>query len=140
MKRLKPERGKEELNSTGGNHLCALYHDHGTSEQFHSELKSDLDIEQLPSGKFCVNKIVLLCGMLAFNLLRALGQEAIARSHLAPVKIKVSRRRLKTVLLNIVYCAVRVIRHGRSIKLHFGKTCPWFDVIEDIARSRLRPA
>jgi len=67
--------------------VCALYHDHGTSEQFHSELKSDLDIEQLPSGKLCVNRIVLLCGMLAFNLLRTLGQEVIARSHLAPVKI-----------------------------------------------------
>ena len=120
--------------------VIALYHDHGTSEQFHSELKSDLDIEQLPSGKLCVNRIVLLCGMLAFNLLRTLGQEVIARSHLAPVKIKVSRWRLKTVLRNIVYCAVRVIRHGGSIKLHFGKTCPWFDVIEDIARSRLRPA
>ena len=122
------------------NEVCALYHDHGTSEQFHSELKSDLDIEQLPSGKLCVNRIVLLCGMLAFNLLRTLGQEVIARADLAPVKIKVSRWRLKTVLQNIVYCAVRVIRHGRSIKLHFGKTCPWFDVIEDIARSRLRPA
>ena len=28
------------------------YADHGTSEQFHSELKTDLDIERLPSGKF----------------------------------------------------------------------------------------
>jgi len=135
-----------EVNTYWTNLPCAatevgaLYHDHGTSEQFHSELKSDLDIEQLPSGKLCVNKVVLLCGMLAFNLLRTLGQEVIARSHLAPVKIKVRRWRLKTVLQNIVYCAVRVIRHGRSIKLHFGKTCPWFDVIDDIARSRLRPA
>ena len=120
--------------------VCALYHDHGTSEQFHSELKSDLDIEQLPSGKLCVNRIVLLCGMLAFNLLRTIGQEVIVRADLAPVKIKVRRWRLKTVLQNIVYCAVRVIRHSRSIKLHFGKTCPWFDVIEDIAQSRLRPA
>ncbi|MCH2342865.1 MAG: IS1380 family transposase, partial [Pseudomonas sp.] len=48
--------------------VIGLYHDHGTSEQFHSELKSDLDIERLPSGKLCVNKIILLCGMLAFNL------------------------------------------------------------------------
>lgn len=32
--------------------LIALYADHGTSEQFHGELKSDLDIERLPSGKF----------------------------------------------------------------------------------------
>ncbi|MGJ8639999.1 MAG: hypothetical protein ACSHYA_11465 [Opitutaceae bacterium] len=82
---------------------------------------------------------MLLCGMLAFNLLRTLGQEVIARAHLAPVKIKVSLWRLKTVLQNIVYCAVRVIRHARTIKLHFGNTCPCFDVIEDIARSQLRP-
>ena len=80
-------------------------YDHGTSEQFHSELKSDLDIEQLPSGKLCVNRIVLLCGMLAFNLLRTIGQEVIVRADLAPVKIKVRRWRLKTVLQNIVYCA-----------------------------------
>ena len=104
-----------------------------------SELKSDLDIEQLPSGKLCVNRIVLLCGMLAFNLLRTLGQEVIVRVDLAPVKIKVRRWRLKTVLQNIVYCAVRVIRHSRSIKLHFDKTCPWFDVIEDIAQLPITP-
>lgn len=120
--------------------VTRLYHDHGTSEQFHSELKSDLNIEQLPSGKLCVNKIVLLCGMLAFNLLRTLGQEVLVRTHLAPVKIKKVRRwRLKTVLHNIVYCAVRVIRHARTIKLHFGKTCPWFNVIDDIARSKSCP-
>ena len=34
----------------------------------------DIDIEQLPSGKLCVNRIVLLCGMLAFNLLRTLKE------------------------------------------------------------------
>ena len=28
--------------------VVALYHDHGTSEQFHSELKSDLNVERLP--------------------------------------------------------------------------------------------
>ena len=116
--------------------IIALYHDHGTSEQFHSELKSDLNIERLPSGKFAVNKIVLLCGMLAFNLLRSIGQEVIKRAALAPVKIKVQRWRLKTVLQNIIYCAVRIIRHGRSIKLHFGKCCPWFDVIADMARAK----
>ena len=32
--------------------IIELYHAHGTSEQFHSELKSDMDVERLPSGKF----------------------------------------------------------------------------------------
>jgi hypothetical protein len=116
--------------------IIELYHDHGTSEQFHSELKSDLNIERLPSGKFAVNKIVLLCGMLAFNLLRCIGEEVIKRATLAPVTIKVKRWRLKTVLQNIVYCAVRIIRHAGGIKLHFGKCCAWFDVIADMARAK----
>ena len=75
--------------------------DHGTSEQFHSELKSDLGVEHLPSGKFCVNQIVMLCAMLAFNTLRVIGQQAVARAKIAPIRIKVSRWRLKTVLQNI---------------------------------------
>jgi hypothetical protein len=112
-----------------------LYHDHGTSEQYHSELKSDLDIERLPSGKFCVNAIVLLCGMLAFNALRTLGQEVISRADKAPVKIKVKRWRLKTVLQNVVYCAARVVKHAGQFKLSFGKRCPWFDILKDIAAS-----
>jgi len=132
-----------EVNTFWTNLPCAeatevieLYHDHGTSEQFHSELKSDLDVERLPSAKFAVNAIVLLCANLAFNLLRSVGQEVIARSGLAPVKTQVHRWRLKTVLQNIIYCAVRVIRHAREIQLHFGKYCTWFDVIEDIARAK----
>lgn len=110
-----------------------LYHAHGTSEQFHSELKSDLDVERLPSGKLCANKIILLCAMVAFNLLRTLGQEVLQRAALAPQKINVSRWRIKTVLQNIVYCAVRLVRHAGRTELHFGKRCPWFAVIRDIA-------
>jgi hypothetical protein len=133
-----------EVNTYWTNLTCTaeeiieLYHDHGTSEQFHSELKSDMGVEQLPSGKFCVNKIVMLCAMLAFNLLRTIGEEIIARGHLSPVKIKVGRWRLKTVLQNIIYSAVRVISHARKLWLHFGKNCLWFDLIEDLARSRIR--
>ena len=45
--------------------LIALYADHGTSEQFHSEFKSDLDIERLPSGTIATNALVLACAVLA---------------------------------------------------------------------------
>ena len=110
-----------------------LYHDHGTSEQFHSELKSDLDVERLPSGKLCANKVILLCSMIAFNLLRTLGQEVIKRKATAPQRITSKRWRLKTVLQNIIYCAVRLVRHGGATELHFGKRSPWFGIILDIA-------
>lgn len=33
----------------------ALYSDHATSEQFHSEFKTDLDLERLTSGKLNTN-------------------------------------------------------------------------------------
>ena len=36
-----------------------LYHAHGESEQYHSEIKTDMDVERLPSGKFESNKLVL---------------------------------------------------------------------------------
>jgi len=39
--------------------LIALYHNRGTSEQFHRELKRDMDIELLPSKKCVVNALLL---------------------------------------------------------------------------------
>lgn len=119
----------------GADEVIELYHAHGTSEQFHSELKTDMDVERLPSGKLCVNKIILLCAMAAYNVLRGLGQEVLRRAALAPVKIKVSRWRLKTVLQNLVYCAGKLVRHAGRLELQFGKICPWYAVIRDIAAS-----
>lgn len=75
--------------------------------------------------------------MVAFNLLRTLGQEVIERKTIAPQKINAKRWRLKTVLQNIIYCAVR---HAGGIELHFGKRCPWFDVIRDIASTYAEPS
>lgn len=115
--------------------VVGLYHDHGTSEQFHSELKSDLDVERLPSGKLCANRIILLCAMVAFNVLRSLGQEALRQTHLAPQKIKVQRWRMKSILQNLVYCACRIIRHAGQTVLDFGRHCPWFDVLGACARA-----
>jgi len=55
--------------------VIGLYEDHGTSEQFHSEIKSDLDVERLPSGKFATNAtgsgpvqaLILTLAGLAYN-------------------------------------------------------------------------
>ncbi len=32
--------------------IIRLYQDYGTSEQFHSEFKTDMNLERLPSGKY----------------------------------------------------------------------------------------
>ncbi len=54
-----------------------LYHAHGESEQYHSEIKTDRDVERLPSGKFESNKLVLELTMIAYNILRIIGQESL---------------------------------------------------------------
>jgi hypothetical protein len=39
--------------------VIRLYKDCGTSEQFHSELKSNMGLERLPSGHFSSNILIL---------------------------------------------------------------------------------
>jgi hypothetical protein len=99
--------------------------DHGTSEQFHSEIKTDLDLERLPAGKFATNDLVLHTGLFAYNLLRIMGQESL-REDDAPIRGNVKRRRIRTVIQNIVYMAARYVRHARNICLNFGSNSPWF--------------
>lgn len=107
-----------------------LYHDHGTSEQFHSELKTDMDLERLPSERFASNAVVLLFGMLAYNLLRLCGQESLREDNGNVEKMpehrkKVQRRRIRTVILDLIYMAGRVIHTGRKWFISFGQINPW---------------
>ena len=106
--------------------VIELYHEHGTSEQFHSELKTDLDLERLPSGKFQTNELVLLLGMVAYNVLRLIGQESLEGEDI-PIRKWVTRRRLRSVMQDMIYLACRVVRHARRLVLSFGRHCPWFD-------------
>jgi hypothetical protein len=99
--------------------IIALYADHGTHEQFHSEFKTDLDLERLPSGKFDTNYLVCELAALAMNILRLMGQDALHGPD-APVRHPAKRRRLKTVMQELIYRAGRLIEHGRRIVLGLG--------------------
>ena len=89
--------------------VIGLYHSHGTSEQFHSEIKSDMDLERLPSGKFATNALILSLGMVAYNILRLVGQQALKEqrrlpvAERAPMAKKVFRRRLRSVIQDLMY-------------------------------------
>jgi hypothetical protein len=102
--------------------IIALYADHGTSEQFHSEFKTDLDIERLPSGKFATNALVLSCAALAYNILRWLGQTGLTGPG-GPVRHSAKRRRIRTVMQELMYLAARFIETGRRLKLAFARRC-----------------
>ena len=109
-----------------------LYHQHGTSEQFHSECKTDMDVERLPSGKFEANSLILKLGMIAFNCLRTIGQTALLMKEELPIKLNVSRRRLRSVLQDLMYIACKRVSHSGNMILKFGKHCPWFRVFQQL--------
>ena len=114
--------------------VIRLYREHGTCEQFHAELKTDMDLERLPSGKFATNALVLLLAMMAYNTLRLCGQTSLREARRLPpekhvtFRKKAGRRRLRTVILDLMYQAARWVRHGRRFGLSFGCFNPWFDV------------
>ena len=100
-----------------------LYHKHGTMEQYHSEFKSDLDLERLPSGKFSANYTIMLLGMISFNLLRIAGK-VLLETKKVPGR-RGNRLRLRTVIQNIMYMAGQYIAHARSSILKIYKGYKW---------------
>jgi len=111
--------------------VIGLYADRGTSEQFHSEIKSDMDMERLPSGKFATNALILTLGGLAYNILRAIGQLGLVSGE-TPVRHLAKRRRIKTVMQELMYLAARLVRTGRRLKLVFSRHCPAFEAFRTV--------
>ena len=111
--------------------VIGLYADHGTSEQFHSEFKTDLDIERLPSGKFATNALVVQTSVLAYNILRWIGQHGLIGPH-APRRHKAKRRRLRTVMQELIYLAARFVRTGCQLYLAFSRHCHALNAFERV--------
>jgi hypothetical protein len=105
--------------------IIKLYENHGLSEQFHSEFKSDLDLERLPSGKFATNVLIMALGSFAYNILRLIGQLGLLGDY-SPVRHPAKRRRLKTVIQELIYLAARLVNSARRLKLRFSRYCPGF--------------
>lgn len=129
------------IDELDANEVISLYHDHGTSEQFHSEIKSDMDLERLPSGNFSSNSLILHLGLLTYNMMRIIGQISIEESnrlHLPGSRCKkVKCRRIRTVMQDLMYMAGRLIHSGRVCFISFGQLNPFAELWECIHR-RLR--
>lgn len=110
--------------------IISLYADHGTSEQFHAEYKTDLGMEQFPSGDYRVNRVLALLGALVFNALRELGLESLRTdgvplAELAPVAPGIKRRRIRSVMDDFIRIAGRIVRTGRRLILSLGRPTAW---------------
>lgn len=110
--------------------VIRLYEDHGTSEQFHSELKTDLNLERLPSGTFATNHLFLLLGMLAYNSLRLIDQSMLQRRELLPIHKEVNRRRVGSIIRDVVFVGCKLVARSRDLIIKIWEKNPWYEAIE----------
>ena len=111
--------------------IITLYREHATSEQFHSEFKTDLDLERLPSGKFATNDLIMSLSAYSYNILRWIGLIGLL-GNISPVRHPAKRRRLKTVMQELMYLAARLVTTGRRLKLKFSRHCPAYLAFETV--------
>lgn len=101
--------------------IIDLYRAHATAEQYHSEIKSELDLERLPSGSFKANSLVLHLGLLAYNVLRLLGVLGKgALKYRSPAK----RHRMKTLIQELIRVPARILTGSDQLKLDIGRDMP----------------
>ena len=105
--------------------IINCYHSHGECEQYHSEIKTDMNVERLPSGKFDTNELVLELTILAYNILRLIGQESLKSKQAPKIKHEVKRRRLRTVINNLILIAGHVTEHAHKFRLSLGYSNVW---------------
>jgi len=84
-----------------------LYHDHGTSEQFH-------------------------IAMVSFNTLRYIGQTAMELSSDLPYKHKGKRKRLRKVISDLICISCKVVHHANSWTLRLWENEPWLPVFRKV--------
>ena len=110
--------------------ILDLYRARGTSEQFHSEFKGEMAMERLPSGKFKVNNLFILMGMLTYNMLKVLAQDMVIQKTLGLKKA--TRRRIKTVMNSVIFMACRLVKGARTMKIKLSCSKAWHEWFESL--------
>lgn len=95
-----------------------LYRDRGTSEQFHSEIKTDMGMERFPSVHFETNDPTLHLTALAYNMLRIVG-----------------RRRIGTVIRDLIPTVGRWVKKSRQFHISLGRNNPLKELWERVSES-----
>lgn len=98
-----------------------------------------MDLERLPSGKFETNALILEFGMIAYNILRMVGRETVGRRS-PRQKREVKRRRLRTVIGNMIMMAGHVTQHARQIVIGLDKSNVRRHIFTDFCPNRISVA
>lgn len=112
--------------------VIRLYEAHGTSEQFHSELKTDMNLERFPSGTFKTNALLLLLGMMAYNTLRFIDQTMLKYRNLMPINKKVARRRVGSIIRDIIFVGCKLVTHSKRAFIKIWDGNPWLPAFRTV--------
>ena len=78
------------------------------------------------------NELVLELTVFAYNILRLIGQESLKSRWAPKTKHPVKRRRIRTVIGNLIQIAGHITTHGRRIVLAIGCSNVWRHVFMDV--------
>jgi hypothetical protein len=95
----------------------------------HSASETEYNIKRVPSGKFGTNYLVYALAAVAMNLLRLVGQHTLHGPD-APVRHTAQRRRIRTVMQELMFKAARMVHHARQWVLGLGASDRAFAVFE----------
>lgn len=115
--------------------VIELYHNHAVCEQYHSEIKTDMGIERLPSGKFETNALILKLTMIAYNILRIIGTAAMKGNDMPVRHSTIRRRRIRTVIDNLIMISGHLTDHARKLRLSLGRCNSWICTFLRVAKS-----
>lgn len=92
-----------------------------------TQLRSRLNASRLagrPEPELATNNLVLRFALLAFNILRLMGQ-AMLGDPMAPLRKARQRWRIRTVIQDLIYLAARLVVHARQVWLRYGRGNRW---------------
>lgn len=115
--------------------VIELYHNHAVCEQYSSESKTDMRNERLPSGKFDTNALILNLTMIAYNILRIIGIAAMKGNDMPVHHSTIKRRRIRTVIENLILIAGHLMDHARKLRLSLGHCNGWICTFLKVAES-----
>ena len=93
-------------------------------------------MERLPSGRFETNALVLELTVIAYNILRMIGQGTIGKR--APrQKRAIKRRHLRTVISDLIMMASHITNYARQLIMGLGKSNVWRHIFADFCRDNI---
>ncbi len=96
--------------------VIEMYHNHAICEQYHSELKSDMNVERLFSGKFDTKALILKFAIIAFSINRKITVE-VMNGNVSPVH--------HLTIDNILMIAGHFTEHAHQFNPTLGRSNGW---------------